>query len=173
MICIFVGNEKSLQYTNKPNRFQHYFFARICLQPWPHVYVNIRNFVLYNIRIPWAKPSTSPITYSEKIYPLFGQILITCLKCSRASFLSSSYSEKMHWERGLVNIQYVFDEWSAAGSSINKTEILKTHWTFHHWFFLKTQINMFQPEYDFLRGQAPDSADIWSEALQIAIPHFG
>ena len=30
-----------------------------------------------------------------KIFSLFGQILITCLKCSRTSFLPSSYSEKM------------------------------------------------------------------------------
>ena len=35
-----------------------------------------------------------------KIYPLFGQTLITYLKCSRASFLPSSYSEKMRWGRG-------------------------------------------------------------------------
>ena len=35
-----------------------------------------------------------------KIWPLFGQILITCLKCSRASFSPSFYSEKMHWGRG-------------------------------------------------------------------------
>ena len=30
-----------------------------------------------------------------KICPLFGQILIMCLKCSRASFSPSSYSKKM------------------------------------------------------------------------------
>ena len=35
-----------------------------------------------------------------KICPLFGQILIACLKCSRASFSLSSYSEKMRWGRG-------------------------------------------------------------------------
>ena len=35
-----------------------------------------------------------------KICPLFGQILIACLKCSRASFSPSSHSEKMHWGRG-------------------------------------------------------------------------
>ena len=34
------------------------------------------------------------VIYSGKICPLLGQILIRCLKCSRASFLSSSYSEK-------------------------------------------------------------------------------
>ena len=31
---------------------------------------------------------------------LFGQLFITCLKCSKASFLSSSYSERMCWGRG-------------------------------------------------------------------------
>ena len=31
-----------------------------------------------------------------KICPLFGQILITCMKCSRVSFSSSCYNEKMH-----------------------------------------------------------------------------
>ena len=36
----------------------------------------------------------------SKIFPLFEQILITYLKCSRASFLLSSYSEKMRWVRG-------------------------------------------------------------------------
>ena len=31
---------------------------------------------------------------------LFGQLFITCLKCSKASFLSSCYSERMCWGRG-------------------------------------------------------------------------
>ena len=35
-----------------------------------------------------------------KLYPLSGQLLITCLKCSRASFSLSTCSEKMRWERG-------------------------------------------------------------------------
>ena len=35
-----------------------------------------------------------------KICPLFEQIFITCLKCSRASFSLSSCSKKMHWGRG-------------------------------------------------------------------------
>ena len=47
-------------------------------------------------------PSTYSVICYEKICPLFGQILITCLKCSRASFLPSSYSEKMRWGRGWV-----------------------------------------------------------------------
>ena len=55
-------------------------------------------------------PSTYSVIYSEKICPLFGQILIPCLKCSRASFLPSSYSEKMRWGRGLVmTIAYLRD----------------------------------------------------------------
>ena len=36
----------------------------------------------------------------SKIYPLFGQILITCVKCSRPSFSPSSYNKKMRWGRG-------------------------------------------------------------------------
>ena len=43
-------------------------------------------------------PSTYSVIYSEKICPLFGQILITCLKCSRASFSPSCYSEKVRWD---------------------------------------------------------------------------
>ena len=35
-----------------------------------------------------------------KICPLFGQILITCLKFSSASFSFSSCSEKVHWGWG-------------------------------------------------------------------------
>ena len=37
-----------------------------------------------------------------KICPLFGQILIRCLECFRASFSLSSYSEKMCWGRGCL-----------------------------------------------------------------------
>ena len=38
-----------------------------------------------------------------KICPLFGQILITCLKCSRASFSPPSiFREKMRWGRGWI-----------------------------------------------------------------------
>ena len=41
-----------------------------------------------------------------KMCPLFGQIWITCLKCSRASFSPSSYSEKMRWGRGWGAMKY-------------------------------------------------------------------
>ena len=37
-----------------------------------------------------------------KICPLFGQILITCVKCSNASFSPSSYSQKMCRRRGCI-----------------------------------------------------------------------
>ena len=40
-----------------------------------------------------------------KIFPLFDQILITCVKCSRASFSPSSYSEKMRWGRGCLKMK--------------------------------------------------------------------
>ena len=43
--------------------------------------------------------STYSVIYSENM-PSIGQTLIMCLKCSRASFLPSSYSEKMCWGRG-------------------------------------------------------------------------
>ena len=36
-----------------------------------------------------------------KIFALFGKMVITCLKCSRASF-----SEKMYWERGWRYFKY-------------------------------------------------------------------
>ena len=39
-----------------------------------------------------------------KICPLSGQILIKFLRCSRVSFLPSSYSEKKHWGRGLFSL---------------------------------------------------------------------
>ena len=48
--------------------------------------------------------SVSPLTYSvicsEKVCHIFEQILITCLKCSKASFSPSSHSKKMRWRRG-------------------------------------------------------------------------
>ena len=40
-----------------------------------------------------------------KICPLFGQILIKCLKCSRALFSPSSCSEKMRWGRGWESME--------------------------------------------------------------------
>ena len=93
----------NLPYINKPNRFQHYFFAPICFQPWPHVYVNICKFFLDNKYTHTLRKAVS------EPYKLFGENMlsiwkncITCLKCSRASFSPSSYSDKMRWERGCL-----------------------------------------------------------------------
>ena len=40
-----------------------------------------------------------------KICPRFKQILMTCLKCSRASFLPSSTNERMLWGRGWLKMK--------------------------------------------------------------------
>ena len=53
-----------------------------------HPAMLLRNFVYVFHNLFW------------KICPLFGQILISCLKCSEAFFWSSSYSEKMRWGLG-------------------------------------------------------------------------
>ena len=52
-----------------------------------------------------------------KIWPLFGQILITCLKCSRASSSISSCSEKMHWRGG----------WNGEGGALDAHEWMGGH----------------------------------------------
>ena len=66
--------------------------------PWSYIlnvtllnssFVNIFSFPVHVFRILFWR-----------ICPLFEQILVTCLKCSRASFSPSSYSEKMRWGRG-------------------------------------------------------------------------
>ena len=67
-----------------------------CLYPWLYI------FNVQTCRFDGADIFSITVHVSRiwKISPLFGQILITCLKCSRVSFLPSSYSEKMHWWRG-------------------------------------------------------------------------
>ena len=58
--------------------------------------------------------------------PRFGQILITRLKCSRASFSSSSYSEKMRWERAcLLRKDVNFRLKVAKEIAIQSKELLK------------------------------------------------
>ena len=42
-----------------------------------------------------------------KLCPLFGHILLTCLKCSRASFFPPSYSEKMRWDEVSFPVNFV------------------------------------------------------------------
>ena len=71
-----------------------------CFCPWPYI-LNVtlfsKNFVnIFSIALHVFSNSF------WKICPLFGQILITCLKCFRASFSLSSYSEKMRWGRGWI-----------------------------------------------------------------------
>ena len=77
--------------------FSSYFF--ISFYPWPYI---------LNIRMPSSKiinifTIAVYITRNVfwKICPLFGQLLITCLKCSRASFSPSSCNKKIRWRQGL------------------------------------------------------------------------
>ena len=76
--------------------FPHMFLFRF--HSWPYILnvqicsdkcVNILSIAVHVFR-----------KFFGKICPLSGKILITCLKCSRASFLPSSYSENMRWEQG-------------------------------------------------------------------------
>ena len=64
----------------------------ICFCPWPYT---------LNFKSGSCKPADVSIIVIHvlcnlfwKICPLFGQILIMCLKCSRASFLSSFYRKR-------------------------------------------------------------------------------
>ena len=63
-----------------------------------------------------------------KIYALFGQILITCLKCSRASFLPSSYSVKMHWRWGCPYTNLYLCESEAYSMLILKSFVFCKFW---------------------------------------------
>ena len=66
-----------------------------------------------------------------KMCPLFGQILITCLKCSRASFSPSSYSEKMRWGRGWTNcwVCYTKEHFVNASMNASKNKQTNEHWS--------------------------------------------
>ena len=77
-------------------RFAPMFF--FCFYPWPYL-LNIQTFSHEPIAVFIIAGQVFPNLFL-KICPLFGQILITCMKCSRASFSLSSYSEKMCWGRG-------------------------------------------------------------------------
>ena len=66
-----------------------------CFYPWPYV-VNVctssgKASDVFSIAVHVFR------NLFWKICPLFGQILITCLKCSKVSFLPSSYIEMMRW----------------------------------------------------------------------------
>ena len=77
--------------------FCSYIFLFVCFYPWPYilnVQTSSRKIVdIFSIAVHVLG------NLFWKICPLFGQILITCLKCSRASFSTSSYNEKICWGR--------------------------------------------------------------------------
>ena len=72
-------------------------YVLICFYPWVYI---------LNVKSPTRKLlnmfSIAVHIFRNlfcKICPLFGQILIKCLECSRASFSLYSYSKKMRWGR--------------------------------------------------------------------------
>ena len=69
-----------------------------CFYPWPYV-LNVSTFRRETANV-FSIATHIFRNLLSKIRPLFEQILITCFKCSRASFSPSSCSEKMPWRRG-------------------------------------------------------------------------
>ena len=72
-------------------------YVLICFYPWVYI---------LNVKSPTRKLlnmfSIAVHIFRNlfcKVCPLFGQILIKCLECSRASFSLYSYSKKMRWGR--------------------------------------------------------------------------
>ena len=63
-----------------------------CFYPWPYI-LNVKIFRCEGADV-FSIDAHVFRNLFLKIYLLFGQILITC---ATASFLSSSYSEKMRW----------------------------------------------------------------------------
>ena len=72
----------------------HVFLS--CFYPWPYV-LNNQTFSSNSVNIFSSGVHLFCNLFLKKKQKnsLFGQILTTCLKCSRASFLTSSYSKKM------------------------------------------------------------------------------
>ena len=75
------------------------FYSHIFLlfYHWP-TYLTLGHVAL-KVLVFLVSLSTCSVIYSENMRSI-GQTLIMCLKCSRASFLPSSYSEKMCLGRG-------------------------------------------------------------------------
>ena len=80
-------------------RWYHFLLVcfYFCFYPWPYLYTKRVNLLpetasAFSIAVQVFRNSFL------KICPLFGQILITCMKCSRASFSPSFCSEKMRWD---------------------------------------------------------------------------
>ena len=92
-----------------------------------------------------------------KICPLFGQILITCLKCSRLSFSPSSYSEKKRWSRGCeLLLPCIFNNKDTNTISRTKQAIEKT---IH--------------SNDFLRGNNQCVRNYQRSSISLTIKTFG
>ena len=71
----------------------------LCFYSWPYILNNDKfSIIRFNI---FSRTVHAFCNLFWKIFRLFGQILITCLKCSRASSSPSYYSEKMRWGRGI------------------------------------------------------------------------
>ena len=98
---LFNSNQRDLITCLCPYRltvYSYHFLLFLLYYPWPYILYawlfssNVAN--IFNI----AHHVFCNLFW--KICPLFGQILITSLKCSRVSFSPCSYSEKMRWEQG-------------------------------------------------------------------------
>ena len=95
--CLF----SIVTHANSMSLFAHMFW--FCFHSWLYI-LNERIFSGTSVSM---SSMTTHVLHNLfwKIRPLFGQILITCLKCSRASFLLSFYCRKMHWDPSWVLIQ--------------------------------------------------------------------
>ena len=84
-----------------------------------------------------VSPYSYSVIYSEKICPLFWQILITGLKCSRVSFSPSSYNEKMRWRRGCIWTCFWFYLFLVYNFILCKEPFLRHTlvFGFHPWLF--------------------------------------
>ena len=73
-------------------------YVFVCFHPWPYL-LSIQTFSRESVDVFNIATLVFPDLFL-KICSLYGQILITCLKCSRVSFSLSCYSEKMSWGGG-------------------------------------------------------------------------
>ena len=100
-MSLLVCHYETPNYTSGWYRFLRFACMRLlCFYRWP----NLLNLKTVSREPDYVFRNTVHVFANLflKIRPLFGQILITCLKCSRAFFSLSSYSEKMRWGRGWI-----------------------------------------------------------------------
>ena len=114
LICVFVHD-----YKLRLTLFSAHMFL-FCFYPWPYT-LNIQTCSCKSIAVHIF------CNLFWKICPLFGQILITCLKCSRASFLPSSYNEKMHWGQGWQNKNMIYNKIFQNKSDSKKYKVSPPH----------------------------------------------